>query len=106
VVNALFAAKDYDRAVKCYFVCTESLADIDLEDPSFKFFTRIHAARCHIMHIHTVPIMAKFASRLQLALSKSTTADIDLTNANIEIKMIEDVLCKVQHLSGYCGYSF
>jgi RNA-dependent RNA polymerase len=63
VVNALFAAKDYDRAVKCYFVCTESLADIDLEDPSFKFFTRIHAARCHIMHIHTVPIMAKFASR-------------------------------------------
>jgi hypothetical protein len=39
--------------------------------------------------------MAKFASRLQLALSKSTTADIDLTNANIEIKMIEDVLCKV-----------
>jgi hypothetical protein len=42
-----------------------------------------------------------FECRLQLALSKSTTADIDLTNANIEIKMIEDVLCKVQHLSGY-----
>jgi hypothetical protein len=36
-----------------------------------------------------------FECRLQLALSKSTTADIDLTNANIEIKMIEDVLCKV-----------
>ncbi|KAH8966338.1 hypothetical protein BDL97_03G020600 [Sphagnum fallax] len=52
------------------------------------------------MHIHTVPIMAKFASRLQLALSKSTTADIDLTNANIEIKMIEDVLCKTLDDSG------
>jgi RNA-dependent RNA polymerase len=41
-----------------------------------------------------------FECRLQLALSKSTTADIDLTNANIEIKMIEDVLCKTLDDSG------
>jgi RNA-dependent RNA polymerase len=34
-----------------------------LNDPNFKYFTQVHAARCHIMHIHTVPTMAKFASR-------------------------------------------
>ncbi len=61
--NCIVAAKDYQRAVKCYFICTESLADIDLNDPNFKYFTQVHAARCHIMHIHTVPTMAKFASR-------------------------------------------
>jgi hypothetical protein len=33
--------------------------------------------------------------RLQLALSKSATADINLTHVDIEIKMIEDVRCKV-----------
>jgi hypothetical protein len=33
--------------------------------------------------------------RLQLALSKSATADINLTRVDIEIKMIEDVRCKV-----------
>jgi hypothetical protein len=93
--NCIVAAKDYQRAVKCYFICTESLADIDLNDPNFKYFTQVHAARCHIMHIHTVPTMAKFASRLQLALSKSATADINLTHVDIEIKMIEDVRCKV-----------
>ena len=59
----LYAAKDYDRAIKCFFVCTESLADIDLCDPEFKVFIRAQAARCHIMHLHTVQSMAKFASR-------------------------------------------
>jgi hypothetical protein len=33
--------------------------------------------------------------RLQLALSKSATAGIDLSRVDIEIKMIEDVRCKV-----------
>ncbi|CAK9210508.1 unnamed protein product [Sphagnum troendelagicum] len=93
-------AKDYQRAVKCYFICTESLADIDLNDPNFKYFTQVHAARCHIMHIHTVPTMAKFASRLQLALSKSATAGINLTRVDIEVKMIEDVRCKIVDDSG------
>jgi RNA-dependent RNA polymerase len=54
---------DYQRAVKCYFVCTEALADVDLEDPSFKYFVNMQAARCHIMHINTMVSMAKYASR-------------------------------------------
>jgi RNA-dependent RNA polymerase len=58
-----WTVKDYQRAVKCFFICTESLADVDLDDPTFKYFTRIEAARCHIMHIHTVPTLPKFASR-------------------------------------------
>lgn len=58
-----WTAKDYQRAVKCFFICTESLADVDIDDPNFKYFTRIEAARCHIMHIHTVPTLPKFASR-------------------------------------------
>ena len=61
--------KDYERAVKCFFVCTESLADIDLVDPSFKYFSRIRAARCYIMHIHTVTTMPKFASRCVIQLN-------------------------------------
>ena len=62
----VYAAKDYDRAIKCFFVCTESLADIDLCDPEFKVFIRAQATRCHIMHLHTVQNMAKFAARYVL----------------------------------------
>lgn len=62
--NACCTAKDFERAVKCFFICTESLADVDLVDPNFKYFTRIEAARCHVMHIHTVPTLPKFASWL------------------------------------------
>lgn len=90
---------DYQRAVKCYFVCTEALADVDIEDPSFKYFVNMQAARCHIMHINTMVSMAKYASRLQLALSKSKTADIDLRTMD-EIKEIDDKLCKTLGDSG------
>lgn len=90
--------KDYQRAVKCFFICTESLADVDLDDPTFKYFTRIEAARCHIMHIHTVPTLPKFASRLQLALSKSATANLNWNE--IEVIEIPDILSKTLDNSG------
>lgn len=55
--------EDYLKAVRGYFVCTESLADIDLDDPKFKYITRIHAARCHIMNIHNVSTMSSYCHR-------------------------------------------
>ncbi|KAG0560418.1 hypothetical protein KC19_10G179300 [Ceratodon purpureus] len=90
---------DYQRAIKCFYICTESLADVDLEDSNFKYFVNIQAARSSIMHIHTVTVMAKYASRLQLPLSKSISADIDFT-AMDEIKEIDDKLCKILGDSG------
>lgn len=90
---------EYQRAIRCYFICTESLADVDLDDPYFKYFVHIHAARCHIMHIDTSTSIFRYAARLQLALSKSTTADIDLGTMD-EIKEVEDIYCKTLDDSG------
>nr|XP_024378193.1 probable RNA-dependent RNA polymerase 3 isoform X2 [Physcomitrium patens] len=90
--------KDYQRAVKCIFICTESLADVDLADSNFKYFKTIEAARCHIVHIHTVPTMSKFASRLQLALSKSVTANLNWDE--IKVRQIPDILSTTLDNSG------
>ncbi|KAG0604472.1 hypothetical protein M758_10G174600 [Ceratodon purpureus] len=82
--------EEYRRAVRGYFVCTESLADIDLNDPNFKYITRIHAARCHIMNIHNVPTMSDYCNRLQLALSLSTP--VALTIPELEFVPIDDLV--------------
>ncbi|KAG6545945.1 hypothetical protein Mapa_012606 [Marchantia paleacea] len=105
-----FAHKPSDKAehksegnVKCYFVCTESRADADLQDPQLRQFSTIAKARCLFMHIHRTNSLFKYISRLQLMLSKTIIVNLDWSV--VTVGDLDDVRCKDaygQELQGVC----
>ncbi|KAF3326786.1 putative RNA-dependent RNA polymerase 5 isoform X2 [Carex littledalei] len=80
-------------SVKCYFVCTSSGWDRDRNN-DFLFGKTINQIRLHLMHIHTVPSLAKYISRLSLVLSKTLKLDIDLSDPELRVETIPDIHCK------------
>ncbi|CAM6081635.1 unnamed protein product [Calypogeia fissa] len=82
----------FSSSIHCYFVCTSSEAEADKKNEGFKQFKTIYEARCYIMHIHTTPNIAKYITRLQLALSQ--TQHIDLDFSTVTVKLEEDIHCK------------
>ena len=57
-----YAAKDYDKAIKCFFTCTDPFANTGLRDLEFVVLFRAQEARCHIIQSYG-PNMAKFTSK-------------------------------------------
>ncbi|KAJ3693856.1 hypothetical protein LUZ60_009336 [Juncus effusus] len=80
-------------SVKCYFVRSDSGWAKDYND--FLFGKSIEQIRLAFMHIHTVPTLAKYMSRLSLILSKTISLDVDLSDPNLKVEVIEDIPCKV-----------
>ncbi|KAF3341847.1 putative RNA-dependent RNA polymerase 5 isoform X3 [Carex littledalei] len=82
-------------SVKCYFVCTSSGWDRDRNN-YFHYGKTINQIRLSFMHIHTVPSLAKYISRLSLILSKTLKLDIDLSDLELKVETIPDIHCKVK----------
>ncbi|KAA8523162.1 hypothetical protein F0562_009585 [Nyssa sinensis] len=74
-------------SVNCYFVRMESIALWDEGTPK----KTVHEARCHFMHVHMVPSMAKYMARFSLVLS--TTIKLKVDFASLCIETIEDIPC-------------
>ncbi|XP_078164221.1 putative RNA-dependent RNA polymerase 3 [Carex rostrata] len=79
--------------VKCYFVCTSSGWDRD-QNNNFHYGKTVNQIRRSFMHIHTVPSLAKYISRLSLVLSKTLKLDIDLSDPELKVVTIPDIPCK------------
>ncbi|XP_078170266.1 putative RNA-dependent RNA polymerase 4 isoform X2 [Carex rostrata] len=80
-------------SVKCYFVCTSSGWDRDRNN-YFHYGKTINQIRLSFMHIHTVPSLAKYISRLSLIVSKTLKLDIDLSDPELKVETIPDIPCK------------
>lgn len=62
---------EFWSSVHCYFVCTKSWADSDLQDPTFREFETIREARRCMMHIDTTTSIAKYICRWVVGLGFS-----------------------------------
>ncbi|XP_024533950.1 probable RNA-dependent RNA polymerase 4 isoform X1 [Selaginella moellendorffii] len=80
------------RQQRSFFVCTKSIAASDLVDPHFLKFRSMDACRKYIMHIHTVPCLQLYNKRLQLALSKTWTANVNMSEVNVVC--FKDIPCR------------
>ncbi|XP_078164219.1 putative RNA-dependent RNA polymerase 3 isoform X2 [Carex rostrata] len=80
-------------SVKCYFVCTSSSWDRD-QNNDFHYGKTVNEIRHSFMHIHNVPSLAKYISRLSLVLSKTLKLDIDLSDPELKVETIPDIPCK------------
>ncbi|KAJ3693854.1 hypothetical protein LUZ60_009334 [Juncus effusus] len=80
-------------SVKCYFVRTDSGWAKDSND--FLFGKNIELIRLSFMHVHTVPTLTEYMSRFSLILSRTIKPDVDLSNPNLNVEIIDDIPCKV-----------
>lgn len=83
--------KPWSSSVKCYFVCTESFAEVDKGSSYILSHKSIHEARCLFMHIHTVASLKKYITRFTLVLSKTIPFGRDISN--VMVSFIKDIPC-------------
>eukprot|EP00252_Welwitschia_mirabilis_P009774 TRINITY_DN2264_c0_g1_i5.p1 TRINITY_DN2264_c0_g1~~TRINITY_DN2264_c0_g1_i5.p1 ORF type:complete len:908 (-),score=178.98 TRINITY_DN2264_c0_g1_i5:35-2476(-) len=87
-------------SVKCYFVCTSSLAKTDKNVSYDLFKNSMQDARCHFMHIHTVGTLKKYMHRFALVLSHTIPFDDDLSTVNLKVE--KDILCRDENNDPAC----
>ncbi|KAL3687085.1 hypothetical protein R1sor_013394 [Riccia sorocarpa] len=83
--------KKAEGTVKCFLVCTESLAKAD-KDSQFQGYKSVAEARCKFMHIHKTESIPKYIARMQLVLSRTIT--INLNWSEIHVLDMPDIMCK------------
>ncbi|KFK40359.1 hypothetical protein AALP_AA3G363700 [Arabis alpina] len=84
--------KDFStKGVKCYFIRTDSTASNDTQNPYILSGKSIHEARMHLMHVHTLPSLAKYVARFSLILSKTKKLEVDMPGITVE--KIDDIHC-------------
>ncbi|KAL2654247.1 hypothetical protein R1flu_022375 [Riccia fluitans] len=89
--------------VKCFFVCTGSMAKADKDSPQFKSYKSVTEIRSRFMHIHKTESVAKYIARMKLVLSRTMRIDLDWSVVRVITK--PDIRCKDEFgnkLDGIC----